>query len=142
MRKDPESGVGHNPLAAFTYLIVYALMVVEILTGFALYNYVLGVSGGITRILGGWLISLFGIQYVRETHFLIMFAFLAFMIHHVYSAVLIGLEERSGLMESIFTGYKFFPAAFVAADPTRRLHKQPLRAGGRGAGQGHPSGEK
>lgn len=142
LRRDPESAIGHNPLAAFTYLVVYALMVVEILTGFALYNYVLGVSGGITRFLGGWLTSLFGIQYVRETHFLIMFAFLAFLIHHVYSAVLIGIEERSGLMEGIFSGYKFFPAEFVADDPTRRLQKQRLRLGGNSAGQEPASGRE
>jgi Ni/Fe-hydrogenase 1 B-type cytochrome subunit len=127
LNRDPDSEIGHNPLAAATYLVIYALMVVEIFTGFALYNYVLGIGGGVMGFLGGWLTSLFGIQYVRETHFLIMFAFLAFLIHHVYSAVLIGIEERSGMMAGIFSGYKFFPASFVAADPTRRPRGQ--RAG-------------
>jgi Ni/Fe-hydrogenase 1 B-type cytochrome subunit len=40
-----------------------------------------------------------------------MFAFFAFVIHHVYSAVLVSWEERNGLIESIFTGYKFVPKA-------------------------------
>jgi len=38
-----------------------------------------------------------------------MFTFFAFVIHHVYSAVLVSWEERNGLIESIFTGYKFIP---------------------------------
>ena len=65
---------------------------------------------------------------LRETHFLLMFVFLAFLIHHVYSAVLIGIEERSGLMAGIFSGYKFFPAAFVASDPARRAHEEKIPA--------------
>jgi Ni/Fe-hydrogenase 1 B-type cytochrome subunit len=40
-----------------------------------------------------------------------MFAFPVFVIHHVYSAVLVSWEERNGLIESIFTGYKFVPEA-------------------------------
>lgn len=123
---DPDSEVGHNPLAALTYLVVYGLMVVQILTGLALYNHILG-----SKVLGffiGWLPSLISVHYLREIHLLIMFAFLAFVIHHVYSAVLIGIEERSGLVGGIFSGYKFFPAAFVASDPTRRPHEEKVPA--------------
>lgn len=124
--RHPDSEVGHNPLAAATYLVVYGLMVVEILTGLALYNHILG-----SKVLGffiGWLPSLISVRYLREIHFLIMFAFGAFVIHHVYSAVLIGIEERSGLVGGIFSGYKFFPAAFVATDPTRRPHEETIPA--------------
>jgi hypothetical protein len=32
--------------------------------------------------------------------------FLAFTIHHVYSCILIDIEERSGLVSSIITGFK------------------------------------
>jgi len=46
---------------------------------------------------------------LRLAHFLIMFGFAIFVIHHVYSAVLVSWEERNGLIESIFTGYKFVP---------------------------------
>jgi hypothetical protein len=31
------------------------------------------------------------------------------LLNHVYSAVLVSREERNGLIESIFTGYKFVP---------------------------------
>lgn len=133
--RNPESEVGHNPLAAATYLVVYALMIVEILTGLALLDYVSGIGHGFLTVCFGWISDLFGVQYVRETHFLIMFAFLAFVIHHVYSAVLIGIEERSGLMGGIFSGYKFFPAAFVASDPARRPNEPAIPA--THAGQSH-----
>ncbi|MDE3154627.1 MAG: Ni/Fe-hydrogenase, b-type cytochrome subunit [Acidobacteriota bacterium] len=120
LRRAPNSQVGHNPLAAITYLFVYLLMLVELLTGLALFNHVLAGQDRLLALSIGWLPRLIDIQYLRETHFLIMFAFLAFLVHHVYSAVLIGIEERSGLMGGIFSGYKFFPSAFVAADPARR----------------------
>lgn len=106
-RRAPVSRVGHNPLAGTTYSIVYLLMLFEILSGLALYNHVLG-----SKTLGffvDWLPSLISIRYLREFHFLALFAFWAFVIHHVYSAVLIGVEERSGLVGSMFSGYKFFP---------------------------------
>jgi Ni/Fe-hydrogenase 1 B-type cytochrome subunit len=128
LSKDPDSEVGHNPLAAITYLAVYALMLVEVLTGLALYDYVNGLQHSILNWFTGWLPSLIGIRYVRETHFLIMFALLGFLIHHVYSAVLIGIEERSGLVGGIFSGYKFFPAEFVASDPARRPHEEKIPA--------------
>jgi Ni/Fe-hydrogenase 1 B-type cytochrome subunit len=148
LNKDPESEVGHNPLAAATYLVVYFLMVVEIFTGLALLDYVGGLGHGALALWFGWVTSLINIQYVRETHFLLMFAFLAFMIHHVYSAVLIGIEERSGLLGGIFSGYKFYPAAFVATDPTRRPHEErvPATPAGRShklrAGRGLKPSEK
>ncbi len=126
LSRDPESEVGHNPLAAATYVVVYTLMLVEIATGLALYNHILG-----SRVLGffvDWILRVINIRYIRETHFLIMFVFFAFVIHHVYSAVLIGIEERSGLVGGIFSGYKFFPAAFVASDPTRRPHEEKIPA--------------
>jgi Ni/Fe-hydrogenase 1 B-type cytochrome subunit len=128
LRRDPDSEVGHNPLAAFTYLGIYALVVVEILTGLALLDYANGIGHGLLGLSAGWVSSLLNIQYVRETHFLIMFIFLAFLIHHVYSAVLIGIEERSGLVGGIFSGYKFFPAAFVASDPAHRPREEKIPA--------------
>ncbi len=126
LNRHPDSEVGHNPLAAATYVVVFGLMVIEIATGLALYNHILG-----SKVLGffvDWIPGIINIRYLREIHFLIMFAFFAFVIHHVYSAVLIGIEERSGLVGGIFSGYKFFPAAFVASDPTRREHEEKVPA--------------
>lgn len=128
IRRDPDSEVGHNPLAAATYLVIYALMVTQIFSGMALLDYVNGLGHGALDFCFGWIFSIMSVTYVREMHFLIMFAFLAFIIHHVYSAVLIGIEEHSGLVGGMFSGYKFFPAAFVASDPTRRSHEKRVPA--------------
>jgi Ni/Fe-hydrogenase 1 B-type cytochrome subunit len=49
-----------------------------------------------------------------------MFAFLAFVVHHVYSAVLIDIEERSGLVGSIFSGYKYFTRRKISEDAHRK----------------------
>ena len=45
MRFDPGRRVGHNPLAALTYFIIYLLILVEILTGLVLYSQRAGQSG-------------------------------------------------------------------------------------------------
>jgi Ni/Fe-hydrogenase 1 B-type cytochrome subunit len=99
--------VGHNALAGVTYLVMFTLMLVEIITGLTLYTQVRG--GWSFGFLFAWLPRLIDIQYLRLIHFCIMFVFFAFVIHHVYSAVLVSWEERNGLVESIFTGYKFIP---------------------------------
>lgn len=46
------------------------------------------------------------IQQLGLLHFLLMFAFGAFAIHHVYSAVLFDTEERNRELSSIVTGWK------------------------------------
>jgi len=112
--------IGHNALATATYTVMYLVMFVEILTGLALYSYT--VSNRVLSFFIGWLPRLIDISYLRLGHFLIMFAFFIFVIHHVYSAVLVSSEERNGLIESIFTGYKFLPEAEVqeAEAPKRK----------------------
>jgi Ni/Fe-hydrogenase 1 B-type cytochrome subunit len=119
LRKDLVHHVGHNALAAVTYLVMFTLMFVEIITGLTLYTY--GRGRWLLAPLFSWLPRVIDIQHIRLIHFCIMFAFFAFVIHHVYSAVLVSWEERNGLIESIFTGYKFVPKAELEEDPA--LHK-------------------
>ncbi len=102
----PVSAIGHNALAGSAYTMIYGLVIAEILTGLALFDNVLG--GPVLHFFIGWLPRLIDLQYLRAIHFGGMFLFGIFVIHHVYSAVLISKEEKSGLMESIFTGYKYF----------------------------------
>ena len=121
LRKDLAHHVGHNALAAVTYLLIFTFMFIEIITGLTLYTTVRG------KWLLGWLFSwipgVIDIQHIRLTHFCIMFAFFAFVIHHVYSAVLVSWEEKNGLIESIFTGYKFVPADELEEEPvSSRAH--------------------
>jgi len=111
VRKNIAHHVGHNALAAVTYMLMFTLMLVEILTGLALYSYTL--SNRALTFFIGWLPRLIDISNLRLIHFCIMFAFPIFVIHHVYSAVLVSWEERNGLIESIYTGYKFVPEAEI-----------------------------
>lgn len=48
---------------------------------------------------------------MRFVHHLIIWLVWGFMIHHVYSAILVNRVEGSGLITSIFSGYKFLPTS-------------------------------
>lgn len=97
---------GHNPLAGLTYTLLYVMLLVETVTGFALW----GSEGvGWAGRLSGWLTALVSLPTLRFIHHLIMWLVWGFMVHHLYSAVLVDRVERSGLMTSIFSGYKFLP---------------------------------
>ena len=111
LRRKPPKQVGHNPLAGLSYLVIYGLFAVQVLTGFGLYS--LGFEGGVWPTLFGWLPVLLGVTSLRLVHDLVMFAFFAFTVHHVYSAILIDIEERSGLVSSIVTGYKTLTAGHI-----------------------------
>jgi len=103
--REPEPEIGHNSLATSTYLVIVCLLIYECVTGLVLYSVVRG-SHFLTLLLG-WIPQLVRIQYIRASHYFVMFLFMAFVIHHVYSAVLVSMEQRNGLMESIFSGWKF-----------------------------------
>jgi Ni/Fe-hydrogenase 1 B-type cytochrome subunit len=45
-----------------------------------------------------------------------MFGFWMFFIHHIYTAILVSIEEQSGLMDSIFSGFKYVPENHFAHD--------------------------
>ena len=111
LRAKPPEQVGHNPLAGASYLAIYGLFFLQILTGFALYSQ--GLEGGLWPLAFGWLLHLFGAQALRLVHTLVMFALMAFTVHHVYSAALIDWEERSGMLSSIVTGFKSLTPSFL-----------------------------
>ena len=94
-------------------------MAAEVLTGLALIQHI-----NPNKTLGyfiDWLPAMIGWRAIRLIHFVIMFMLWGFFVHHVYSAVLIGLEERSELVKSIFTGYKVFPGRKLKEDERRAL---------------------
>jgi Ni/Fe-hydrogenase 1 B-type cytochrome subunit len=97
--------VGHNALAAMAYLVVFALFVLQIVTGFALYGQF--APGGFWDTLFNPLLVAFGAQGLRLTHHVIMWLLIGFSIHHVYSAWLMDVKEKNGTLSSIFGGYKF-----------------------------------
>lgn len=105
VRREPVRDVGHNALAGLTYSVIFFLLSLEIISGLVLYSQVRG--PGLARNLFGWVAGIVDIQYLRLFHFLGMFVFIAFATHHVYSAILVSIEERNGLLESMFSGFKF-----------------------------------
>jgi Ni/Fe-hydrogenase 1 B-type cytochrome subunit len=111
----PVRYIGHNPMAGAADAVIYGMAVVEILTGLALYSQI--VHSKLLSFFVGWIPHLIDIQWLREIHFLIMFGFWMFFIHHIYTAILVSVEEQDGLMDSIFSGYKFIPAEELEKDP-------------------------
>lgn len=96
--------VGHNALAGTAYSAVVFLYLVMICTGFALYTE--RAPQSVMHKLTGWMFLFFTNQGIRLTHHMVMWLLLAFAIHHVYSAWLMDVKERGGVMSSIFSGYK------------------------------------
>ncbi|MFZ0878634.1 MAG: cytochrome b/b6 domain-containing protein, partial [Candidatus Acidiferrales bacterium] len=99
--------IGHNAMAGAAYAAVFGMAFVEIITGLTLYSRILG--SRVLTFFFGWIPHFVDIQWLREIHFLVMFGFWMFFIHHLYTAILVSIEEENGVMESIFSGYKFVP---------------------------------
>ena len=104
IRKEIPKILGHNQLAASAYLILWFLLLVETVTGFAL-DGLLGSEPGKTAF--GLLLAFPGPQFVRLVHHLAMWAILAISLFHLYSCVLVDHLERNGLLSSIFSGFKY-----------------------------------
>jgi len=77
----------------------------QVITGMLLIGWIMP-TGPIHALFGWSSIVPGGIMTVRTIHYIVTFLFFAFMIHHVYSAILVDIEERVGVMSSIFSGYK------------------------------------
>ncbi len=97
--------VGHNALAAAAYSLVFALFLVQIVTGFALYGQYQ--PGSFWDVIFGPLFGLFSSPGVRLTHHVVTWLLIGFAIHHIYSAWLMDIKEKNGTLSSIFSGYKF-----------------------------------
>ena len=104
LRKEIPRILGHNQLAASAYLVLWFLLLVETVTGFALDGLV-GSEPGRTGL--GWVIGWFGPQLVRLVHHLSMWAILAISLFHLYSCILVDHIEKNGLLSSIFSGFKY-----------------------------------
>jgi Ni/Fe-hydrogenase 1 B-type cytochrome subunit len=106
LRRDPPAAVGHNPLAGVAYIAVFGLYVTLIATGLGLYSVDASI-GSPSRLLA-WVVPLVGgAQSTRWLHHVSMWLLLGFMVHHVFSAVLVARVEKNGCLDSIFSGWKF-----------------------------------
>lgn len=110
----PISKIGHNAMAALSYLGLYALVFVEIITGLVMFNWLR--HSAILTALVGWVPGVVSFPNLRLIHFLLMFVFISFGVFHVHLAMLISRQEKRGLMDSIFIGYKVIPTEELEAE--------------------------
>lgn len=129
VRPTPVAKVGHNAMAAASYIGIYALVFIEIVTGLVMYNW-LRHSPVLTPLVG-WIPRMISIQTIRLIHFFLMFVFIAFGILHVHLCLIVSSAEKRGLLDSIFTGYKIVPVdeledddrAAIEAAQGKRVHR-------------------
>lgn len=106
VRDRPPATIGHNPLAGATYIAVFGLYLVMILTGFALYS----VSSYSYMEIWQFLLPWFGgVQWTRWIHHVGMWLLIVFVVSHMYTALLTSRVEKNGAIDSMFSGYKFLP---------------------------------
>jgi Ni/Fe-hydrogenase b-type cytochrome subunit len=103
---EPPQYLGHNPMQQLTYTGMYAVSIIMVLTGLALYGQ--SRPGGFFHTVFAWAIPLMGgLQMVRFTHHVLTWAFLIFLPMHLYFAIRADLFERTGGVSSIITGGRF-----------------------------------
>jgi Ni/Fe-hydrogenase b-type cytochrome subunit len=101
--------LGHNPLQQISYTLIYAVSVVMVVTGFAIYGQ--ANPGGFFHTLFGWAPALFGgIQSTRLIHHVLAWVFVIFVPIHVYLAVRVDVLERTGTLSSMISGGRFRPS--------------------------------
>lgn len=97
--------VGHNNVAAFSYLMMFLLAVVMIVTGFAMME---PTSSWFFPKLFGWVTPLLGGDFnVRLVHHFAMWPFILFIVVHVYLVLFHDWLEGTGESSSMVSGYKF-----------------------------------
>lgn len=98
--------LGHNPLQQLSYTGLYFVVVIEIVTGLALYAQHLSV--GLWYVLIGWIAPpLGGIQIVRFIHHVLTWVILIFAPIHIYLTLRDDLLEETGTISSIISGGRF-----------------------------------
>jgi Ni/Fe-hydrogenase 1 B-type cytochrome subunit len=109
LKRERPHYMGHNPVAGLSYAALGLMILIQGLTGFALYAE--PYASGLWRVVFGWVLTLFSNQTLRLTHHILMWAFGVFTIIHIYMAVLEEVEEREFSISGIISGVKFDPKA-------------------------------
>ncbi len=126
--RKPPGFVGHNPVAGLSYMAVFSLYLVMIATGFAMFSASAGVHSIMHRF--DFLVPLLGgLQSARWIHHVVMWLLIGFVVHHVYSAVLMSHVEVNGTVESIFTGWKFVPREDLVHSGYRFIDRETEKGG-------------
>jgi Ni/Fe-hydrogenase 1 B-type cytochrome subunit len=108
IRRGPEPYHGHDALAGAAYAGFFAFYLILIGTGLALYTVIAAPSSPFQ--IFEFLVPLFGgLQIARLIHHICMWLVLILAVVHIYSVFLWSMVENAGEVDSIFSGYKFFP---------------------------------
>ena len=101
----PKSArTGHNRLQGLAYFAIVLLMAFQVFTGFGMYA---AMSAGWLPKAFAWVVPLMGGDMaVRQWHHLALWAFVVFLVIHVYLVFLNDRQDRQGLFSSIMTGWK------------------------------------
>lgn len=100
--------VGHNNVAAISYLVMFILALIMIFTGFGLYSdnatwFLPKMFGWVPEFLGGDMNT-------RVIHHLTMWGFILFVLVHVYLVLYHDWLEGRGETSAMVSGYKFVRA--------------------------------
>lgn len=106
LRRDRPEYLGHNPVSGLSYFAVGVLVMVQGITGLALYAAPYYLSG-LWRFTFSWLLTSVGDPILRLIHHGLMYLFGIFLLVHLYMAVLGDVEEGSAPITSIISGIKF-----------------------------------
>ena len=104
-RDKTHLSIGHNPLAGFSYFVLFLCMLIMVITGFALYS---NMSNAWFPHLFNWITPLLGGDImVRIIHHVAMWIFVIFIIVHVYLVFYHDEVDAHGEISSMGGGYKF-----------------------------------
>ncbi|MCK5447597.1 MAG: Ni/Fe-hydrogenase, b-type cytochrome subunit [Gemmatimonadetes bacterium] len=107
--------LGHHPLQQLSYTAIYLLVIVQIVTGFAMYG--LSNPGGLFHTVFSWVGPMFGgIQNARFAHHALSWILITFIPLHIYLAFRADVMNREGEMSSIFSGGRFVRADITFED--------------------------
>jgi len=113
--------VGHNSVAAFSYLAMFIMAIIMVITGFGLY----APTGTwwFTKLFS-WVVPFFGGDFlVRTIHHITMWSFILFTLVHIYLVFYHDWLEGRGEVSSMFGGYKFVRKERVAKQKNKKKQK-------------------
>lgn len=100
--------LGHNPLQQLSYTGLYAVVIVQVVTGFALYG--VANPGGFFDTTFGWITPLLGgLPIVRVVHHVLTWVFAIYVPIHVYLAMRADVLEHNSTISSIISGGRMVP---------------------------------
>ncbi len=100
--------IGHNYLAAFSYFLVFLILIFQIFSGLALYAD--SSSWWLPRMFHFMLSMLGGDIVVRYFHNIMTWLFMAFIVVHVYLVLYHDYVEARGETSAMISGFKFIRA--------------------------------